>query len=145
MSTKSSLAHGPNFHLYAEMFDDNNVYLELENVHFEAAHNRVVVPIPVQVWEFIRRYPGISFEYADKSDEELRQYVKCEVDERLKRYREENEKGKAIAALFGALMFGSIDKPREEQIVAGITYLSKRRHHQKQIQRDIAELGRFNK
>jgi len=144
MSTKNSLAHGPNFHLYAEMFDDNNVYLELENVHFEAAHNRVVVPIPVQIWEIIRRYQGISFEYADRSDEELRQYVEREVDERLKRYREADEKGKAVAALFGVLMFGSVDKPREEQIAAGMAYLTKRRLHQKEIQRAIAELEQHN-
>ena len=27
MSTKSTIAHGPNFHLYHEAFDEDNVYL----------------------------------------------------------------------------------------------------------------------
>lgn len=31
MSTKSSLVHGPGFHLYQEVFDDDNVYLEVDS------------------------------------------------------------------------------------------------------------------
>ncbi len=37
MSTKSTLTHGPTFHLYNEVFDERTVYLELEGVPFEAS------------------------------------------------------------------------------------------------------------
>ena len=58
MSTKSTIAHGRNFHFYHEALDEDYVYLELEGTKFEASYNRVMVPIPVHVWEVIRRYPG---------------------------------------------------------------------------------------
>lgn len=57
MSTKSSLAHGKNFHFYNECFDDQNLYLELENAEFEVFqtqrpntndfNGRVMVRIPL--------------------------------------------------------------------------------------------------
>lgn len=36
MSTKCSLAYGDTFHLYQECFDEDNVYLELEGIEYEA-------------------------------------------------------------------------------------------------------------
>ncbi len=145
MSTKNSLAHGPNFHLYREAFDENNVYLELEGTQFEASYNRVLLPIPIHIWELIRCYPSIDFEHADKTDVELSQHVEREVDERLKHYQEASEKAKTLVSLFGSLVFGSIDQPREEQIAAGIAYFTKTRSHQRQIQRAIAELEQLNR
>lgn len=96
MSTKCSLTHGPGFHLYREMFDDDNVYLEVEGTHFEAAYNRVMLPIPVHVWEVIRRYPGASYEYTDKTDAELRDEVERSVGGRLKRYEGSSQKTEKI-------------------------------------------------
>ena len=81
MSTKATIAHGPNFHLYHEVFDEDNVYFELEGTQFEAGNNRVMVPIPVHVWEVIRQYPGIDLLYADKTDAELSQLVEQQVDD----------------------------------------------------------------
>ena len=49
MSTKSTIAHGRNFHLYHEALDEDYVYLELEGTKFEASYNRVMIPIPVHV------------------------------------------------------------------------------------------------
>ena len=64
MSTKSSLAYGDtvvastrneskernlSFHLYQECFDEDNVYLELEGVEFEASPERVMVTIPIAI------------------------------------------------------------------------------------------------
>ena len=37
MSTKSSIADGPTFHFYKEALDKDYVYLELEQVLFEAS------------------------------------------------------------------------------------------------------------
>ena len=84
MSTKSTIAYGRNFHLYHEALDEDYVYLELEGTKFEASYNRGMIPIPVHVWEVIRRYPGIDLKYADRTDAEIRRYVEQEVDERLK-------------------------------------------------------------
>ena len=60
MSTKSSIAYGPTFHLYNEALDEDYVYLEMEGVQFEASYNRVMVPIPMHIWEYIRQFPGID-------------------------------------------------------------------------------------
>lgn len=95
MSTKATIAHGPNFHLYHDLLDEDNVYLELEGTQFEAGYNRVMVPIPVHVWEVIRQYPGIDLEYVDKTDAELSQLVEHQVDDRIKKYEEADERRKA--------------------------------------------------
>src|SRR5262245_10257929 len=101
MSTKSTIAHGRNFHLYHEALDEDYVYLELEGTKFEASYNRVMIPIPVHVWEVIRRYPGIDLKYADRTDAEIRRYVEQEVDERLKMYEEADEKSKGLVSVSG--------------------------------------------
>ena len=113
MSTKSTIAHGLNFHLYHEALDEDYVYLELEGTKFEASYNRVMVPIPVHIWELIRRYPGIDLKYADKTDAELRLHVEREVDERLTHYEEANERSKGLVSLAGSLPFGTADQPRD--------------------------------
>ena len=46
MSTKSTLAHGPNFHLYREMLEEDYVYLEVAGTRFEAEYGRVMVANP---------------------------------------------------------------------------------------------------
>jgi hypothetical protein len=144
MSTKSTIAHGRNFHLYHEAFDEDNVYLELEGTNFEASYNRVMVPIPVHVWEVIRHYPGIDLKYVDRTDAEIRQYVEREVDERLKRYKEASERSKGLVSLSGSLAFGTADQPRDQQISAGIEYFTKVREHQRQIKQAIEELEQAN-
>lgn len=145
MSTKCSLAHGPGFHLYQEVFDDDNIYLEVEGTHFEAAYKRVMLPIPVHVWEVIRHYPGISYKYADKTDAELRDEVACSVDERLMKYKEASERAAPLHRFAGSLVFGSIDAPREEQIAQGMAYFTRMRAHQQQIRHAVEELEQMQR
>ena len=145
MSTKSSLACGPGFHLFREVFDDDNLYLEVEGTHFQAAYNRVMVPIPVHVWEVIRRYPGASYEYADKTDAQLRNEVERSVDERLKRYEEAADRSELLWRLPGCLVFGPIDTPRDEQIAKGIAHYTRIREHQQQIRRAVDELEKLQR
>ena len=144
MSTKSTIAYGRNFHLYHEALDEDYVYLDLEGTKFEASYNRVMLPIPVHVWEVIRRYPGIDLQYAEKTDAEIRLYVEQEVDERLKLYEEADERSKGLASLSSSLAFGSADQPRDQQIATGIDYFTKLREHQRQIKQAIEELERAN-
>lgn len=145
MSTKSTIAYGPTFHLYHEAFDEDYVYLELKGTKFEASYNGVMVPIPVHVWEVIRRYPGIDLKYADKTDAEIRRYVEQEVDERLKRFVEAGQRSKGLVSLAGSLAFGTADQPRDQQIAAGIEYFTKVRQHQRQIKQAIEELEQANR
>jgi hypothetical protein len=146
MSTKSTIAYGPTFHLYHEALDEDFIYLELEGVAFEASYNRVMVPIPVHIWEIIRQYPGVDLTWAEKSDEEIRAYVEREVDERIQRYtQEENPRVRGLLAVFGAIVFGTVDMPREEQITQGMSYFMKQREHQQQIKRAIEGLEQANR
>jgi hypothetical protein len=144
MSAKATIAYGPNFHLYHEGLDEDYVYLELEGTKFEASYNRVMVPIPVHIWEIIRRYPGIDLKYADKTDAEIRALVEQEVDKRLKLYEEANERSKGLVSLSRSLAFGTADQPRDQQIAAGVHYFTKAREHQRQIKQAIEELGQRN-
>lgn len=145
MSTKSTIAYGPNFHLYHEVLDEDYVHLELEGVQFEAGYNRVMVPIPIHVWEVIRHYPGIELDHADRTDAEIRQYVEQQVDERIKRLEEARDNARSLVSLAGSLVFGAADKKREDQIAAGIEYFTKTREHQQQIKQAIAKLEEANR
>lgn len=140
MSTKSTIAYGPTFHFYHEVFDDNYVYLELEQVEFEAAYNRVMVPIPVHIWEVIRQYRGIDLSWAEKSDQDILEYVTESVEDRIRQYEEAEAKQKGLIALFGSLAFGTADSPREEQMEKGIAHYQELREHQRQVKAAIAEL-----
>lgn len=145
MSTRSTIAYGPSFHLYHEMSDEDHVYLQVEGTQFEAEYGRVMVPIPVHVWEVIRHYRGVDLQLADQTDDELRRHVEQMIDDRLKRHQEAAEHVKPIVALAGALFFGSIDEPREVQLAKGMEDYTRRREHQRQIQQAIAELEQTNR
>jgi hypothetical protein len=145
MSTKATIAYGSNFHLYHEVLDENYVYLELEGVQFEASYNHVMVPIPVHIWEFIRRHPGIDFKWVDKTDVEIGEHVEREVDERINRYKEADQGRKGLASLLGSLVYGKADESRDEQIRKGIQYFEKVREHQQQIKQAIDELEQMAK
>lgn len=80
MSTKSTIAHGDNFHFYHEAADDDHVYLELEGVEFEAGHERVMVSIPIHIWETIRPLAGARLELVNHADEDLLAMVEADVE-----------------------------------------------------------------
>ena len=145
MSTKVTVAYGENFHLYKEVFDEDFIYLEIEGVQFEASYNRVMMPIPVHIWEVIRQYEGTDLSWASKTDEEIVRYVEQEVDKRIKKLKEaENEKSKRLIALLGSMPYGMADTPRQQQIEKGIAYFESLREHQLQIKQAIEELKQIN-
>lgn len=135
MSTKSTIAHGKEFHFYHEALDEDNVYLELENVEFEAGYQRVTVQIPVDIWEVIRHTAPARLDLVESSDEELRQMVESRVDERIAEYERArgDSRQEALISLCGSLVFGSADEPREEQIRRGLAYYTRDRERQRQI------------
>lgn len=139
MSTKSSIAHGSNFHLYHEVFDNEMVYLELEKAIFEACPDRVTVGIPVVVWEVIRQMPGADLSWAAKSDEEIRSYVEKEVGKRIAINQGENSKMKAFLGFHNRL-FGDVNTPKAEQIACGVAHYSKVRGEQRDMLMQINDL-----
>ena len=55
MSTKCTITHGDNFHMFYECLDDDNVYLEIDNADYVeiSKYNNVthsVMSIPLTVW-----------------------------------------------------------------------------------------------
>ena len=162
MSTKVTVAYGKNFHLYKEILDENFIYLEIEGVQFEASYNRVMMPIPVHIWEVIRQYEGTDLSWASKTDEEIVRYVEQEVDKLIQKYQQaENEKSgatprrrktqgnahqesKRLIALLGSIPYGNADTPRQQQIEKGIAYFKSLREHQQQICQAIEELKQTN-
>jgi hypothetical protein len=141
MSTKATIAYGDTFHFYREVLDDDYVYLELEQVPFEASYNRVMVPIPVHIWEVIRQYPGIDLSWVDKSDEDILAHVTQKVDDRIREFEQAGD-NKALIALFGSLVYGKADAPRDEQIQTGVDYYKKLRSHQQQVSEAIEQLSK---
>ena len=142
MSTKATIAHGPTFHLYHEVFDDRFVYLELDGARFEASPDRVMVPIPVHVWEHVRRFPGIDLSLADATDDELRADVEAYVDERIARFEAaETDRERAFAGAFGALGYGPVEAPREEQVARGMEERRRRRDYERGVRAAVERLG----
>lgn len=138
MSTKATIAYGDTFHFYHEVLDDSYVYLELEQVEFEASYNRVMVPIPVHIWEVIRQYPGIDLSWADKSDAEILDYVTQHVDDRIHKYEAAEPDKKGLVSLFGGWVFGRADEPREAQIEQEVAHYERMREHQRQVKAAMA-------
>lgn len=49
---------------------------------FEASYNRVMVPIPVHIWEVIRQYPGLDLSWANKSDQNIHPLIQLTENQR---------------------------------------------------------------
>lgn len=141
MSTKSTTTYGDNFHLYREALDDSFIYLELDNVEFQASSNSVTVAIPVHIWEHLRQYEAVDLSLVNKTDKEIREYVEGKVEERIERYQKNNS---SLANIAGLLCFGSADLPKQEQIEKGVAYYTVWRDEQKKVKQAIEELRQTN-
>lgn len=127
MSTKSSIAYGPDFHLYHEMMEDGAVYLQIEGQAFEASPGEVTVRIPIAVWEHIRQFKGFHPEHHTLSDTQILDKVTAEVDHRIQRYQEADDRGRGWINLEGWLVYGEATAPRDQQIQDGVEYITRRR------------------
>ena len=69
MSTKITLSHGKDFHLFQEVCDVKSVYLTVDNHEFEANKNRVSIQIPIQVWEkMVEEWPKNKARFYQEND-----------------------------------------------------------------------------
>ena len=129
MSTRATLSHGPTFHLFEEVFDEEHVYLELTDTDFEVTPGRVLVQVPLAIWEVIRVHSPYDARLADLDDEALLALVEAEVDARVaKRER------------FGFGVYGSSDDPREAQLERGLTWHRERRAAQRRVRAEVRRL-----
>jgi hypothetical protein len=143
MSTKATITHGENFHFYREIFDHDHVYLQLDTTHFEAGYGRVMIPIPIHIWETIRHLGAAELDLVDRSDEQLLERAQKEVEERIAEYQRvvrERPNHADLFAILGSLAYGTADKPQDEQIRHGMNYFRHERQHQREVQARILAL-----
>lgn len=144
MSTKCSIAHGTGFHLYNEVFDEKHVFLQLENANFEVTPDRVMVKLPLHVWEYIRSFPGADLSYADVSDEQIHQAAVHAVDSRLAKAAEaaeaNSDRMRNLVEVGSSFVMGDIALPREEQIANYVAHHQRLRAQQREVLAQVESL-----
>jgi hypothetical protein len=136
MTVKATLAYGKNFHFYHEALDNNHVYLELEDVAYQAGYRRVMVAIPIDVWEVIRSLGAAKLDLVNASDEELLSMVERIVEERMTGYesaRALKPESAGWLRFSDAAVFGAMDDPREQQVMRGFEYYKTERARQREV------------
>lgn len=116
MSTKMTLWHNDDFHLYAEGLDDENVYLDIRTPYTE----QFVLKIPLSAWKEMRRHTIEPAErYSDMSDDELLMEAERAVDEhraRLHEIRQQGGRNIELRLMLGSFIFGPPESTPEEMI-----------------------------
>lgn len=134
MSTKATLSHGDHFHFYLEVFDDANVYLELDHAEFEVSQRSVMVRIPMDVWVSMHGVGVPKFDLATKTDAQLLEMVTAEVIERRAKYRNAKDKrARALENLFGCLTYGLASDSKAKQTETGLAHYFAKRDQQRGI------------
>ena len=85
----------------------------------------------------IRQQVGIDLAWATQSDNDIRQYVENQVNERIKKY-ELNPHFAMNVIVF--IPLGLVTEPREKQIEQGITYYQDVREQQRAVAEQILAL-----
>jgi hypothetical protein len=142
MTVKATLAYGKSFHFYHEALDNNHVYLELEDVPYEVGYRRLMVAIPIDVWEVIRSLGAAKLDLINASDEDIAGMVAGAVGERIAAYEraKASDSEEAERLRFNdSLVFGAADSPRERQVMRGIEYYKTERERQREVAARIAQ------
>ncbi len=139
MSTKCTIKWGNDFHFYEECFDDDAVYLSIDNACWEGSSEGITVTIPKAIWAVIRESAPVDLKYAKLSEEELKSFVEHRVDERIKRYNESEDSLKALNNIAGMMCYGEASSQRESQIIKGIEHYTNIQSRQKNILNKINE------
>ena len=131
-ATKSMLVSGENFDLYNNIVDDENIYLYLQGVEFEASNSAIVLKIPVEIWGVIRQHGEPNIRYANWTNDQIRAFVTKEVDDRIEDYNETLKNQGETMAILKSLCYSSVygspcEQTREEQISLGCKYIQQLR------------------
>lgn len=142
MTVRTTLAYGRNFHFYLQAHENNYVYLELEDVPYEAGYRRVMLALPVDVWETLRGLAATQLELVNASDADLIELVTLKVGERVREYESSRASSPETAdsvRFKNSIMFGLADAPREEQVERGLQYYNLERERQGSIVARMAQ------
>lgn len=142
MTVKATLAYGKNFHFYHEALDDNHVYLELEDAPFDAGYKRVMIAIPIDIWETIRDLGAANLNLVSASDEELARTVEEQVGKRIEEYanlRTSSEDEADMLRFNNSVVFGAADDARDQQVRRGIAYYKTERERQREVANRMAQ------
>jgi hypothetical protein len=142
MTVKATLAYGKNFHFYHEALDNNHVYLELEDVSYDVGYRRVMVAIPIDVWEVIRALGAAKLDLTEATDRDLLRLVEERVDARIAEYEglKDSSSEQATRVRFSeSLEFGLADEPREKQVTRGVEYYKVERERQREVRIRISQ------
>lgn len=147
MSTRSTIASGPGFHLYHELFDQTpDVYLRLDKADFSASPDQVIVKIPIELWEFIRKVQTLKFELVGKSDDDLTAQVKqCIQDRKDRVTKSTTDLGRAFASSIDDNFLGPIESSDEYQLAEGLGWLRKQRDEEVNLMGRIAHFAEKSK
>ena len=142
MPPKVTIAYGKNFHFYRETREDNYVYLELEDAPYEVGYLRVMVAVPVDIWETIRRLGTTQLDLVNVTDADLINQVMSRVDERIAEYERVRSSSREKAEelrLKDSFIFGAADDPREDQVARGVRVYKVERERQRAIVARMAQ------
>ena len=142
MTVKATLAYGKSFHFYHEALDNNHVYLELEDVPYEVGYRRVMIAVPIDIWEVIRGLGAARLELVNASDEDIIKMVGRVVDKRIADYESarSSDQGEAERLRFNdSIAFGVADTPRESQVMRGVEYYKTERERQREAATRISQ------
>lgn len=136
MSTRSSIAHGKDFHFYTDLTDPELecVYLRIDGC--DKCGSSLTTEIPLHIWEVIREYSSVDFSLKDQTDEDILKKVVDDVDKRIEEYNlasDKNDRTRWLISFCGSMVFGVVEDPRENQIKCGVEYFTKRRDKVKEI------------
>lgn len=117
MSTKGTVALIGNWHLYEEVFEQWNIYIDLPKDALTAIDgNDVTIRIPIAVWKELRQHTTHSERRIDQNLSRLREEAQHWVRDRLIDYeRASTEAEQSVVALRGCLI-ADINDPMEKQI-----------------------------
>ena len=95
MSTKSTITHGKDFHLYTDYEDGcTGVWLQLDQpgdfiaAGYSGKTTSVTLRIPLAVWEHLRQHSPADYSLADLTDAQLLAKAELQADEDRARYKE---------------------------------------------------------
>lgn len=142
VSTKSTIAYGPDFHLYHEMMEDDAVYLQIEGQEFKATPDKVTLKIPVAVWEHIRQFKGFHPDYHLLDDQQILDTATQAVEHRIQRYLEADERHRGWITLEGFMIYGEATATADQQVRDGVEFMTKKRNHERAI---LAQIEALNK
>ena len=123
MSTKITLFYNQEVHVYQECFDEDNVFVNFDSVHFKVTKK-------LSLEEFVGIGSSINYDsmlrQAEVTDEQIRSYVESRVAARSQTHC-------PFSQFHETTIFGDMSDPVQQQIARGVAFYSKKRYKIKSL------------